>query len=118
MTTDRAADSPQRVIRPLLAPAILGALLLAVGALLVDTEWYTLIRYAISILALITAVLAVQHRRWVWALPLVPIAIVWNPVWPLGFSGPLWLAAHYLAGVLFLVVGMLVRVREEPPRRG
>ena len=102
-----------RLIRPALPPAVLGAIVVIAGALLATTDWFTTIRYAVSILALITGAIALQHRKWLWAIPMAPIAIVWNPVWPIDLPGPAWAVAHYLAGLLFVVVGVLVRVRES-----
>jgi hypothetical protein len=43
---------------------------------------------------------------------MVPIAILWNPVWPIDLPGPTWVGAHYVAGLLFVIVGVFVRVRE------
>jgi hypothetical protein len=110
--TRSPAGPDARIIRPALPPAVLGTILLIAGAVLAATDWFTVIRYAVSILALITGVIVLQHRKWVWALPLVPIAILWNPVWPIGLPDPVWAGAHYVAGLVFLAVGVLVRVRE------
>ena len=110
--TNRAGQSDGRVIRPALPPAVLGAIVLIAGAVLAGSEWFRLIRYAVSVLPLITGVIAVQHRKWLWALPMVPIAVLWNPVWPIELPDPVWAVVHYVAGIVFIVVGALVRVRE------
>ena len=87
--------------------------MLIAGAMLAGTEWFTLVRYAVSVLALITAVIALQHRRWWWALPMLPIAILWNPVWPIELPPVVWAGAHYVAGLVFVLVGAFLRVPEE-----
>ena len=110
--TSGAARTPR--IRPAMLPSVLGAVVLVATAPLVDTEWYTLIRYAVSVLALIVAVMALQHRRPWWALPMLAPALMWNPVLPLDLSADVWIAAHYLGGLLFLTVGLLLRVPPEP----
>jgi hypothetical protein len=42
----------------------------------------------------------------------VPFAILWNPVWPIELPALAWGGAHYVGGLVFLVVGALLRVRE------
>lgn len=96
--------------RPALAPGILAAVVLGAGALLLDSGAFTVVRFAVSILALIVLVFAVRGRTW-WAVPLVAaIAVVWNPVVVLPLSGQPWAALQFAAGVVFVVVGVLVKV--------
>jgi hypothetical protein len=111
--TNRASLPNGRTIRPALPPAILAATVLVAGASLVGSDWFMLIRYAVSILALITAVIAIQHEKWWWALPMVPIAVLWNPVWPIELPDVVWASGHYVAGLGFIALGALLRVRES-----
>ena len=95
--------------RTALAPAVLGAMAALVGVLLIDAEPYIIIRFVVSILALVVAVFAWQARQWWWLLPLGAIAVVWNPVFIISIGGP-WLLLHYVAVLVFIVVGILVKV--------
>jgi len=96
--------------RPALAPGLLAAIALLIGAALVDNEWFTLVRYVVSILALIIAWFAIQARAFWWLVPLVAAAVLWNPVLPLPLSGPGWLSAQLIAPVVFVVAGVMIRV--------
>jgi hypothetical protein len=60
-----------------------------------------------------------QAGKWPWAIPLAAVGVLWNPVFPFDFEGDLWLAAQYLAAILFIAVAVLVKVVDtEAPRRG
>ena len=93
-----------------LAPGLLGAIVLLVGLALLDSDAYIVIEYIVSILAIIVGFFAFQAKQWWWMPLLAVIAVVWNPVWPLGLHGQWWVAAQYVAVVVFVVVGILVKV--------
>jgi hypothetical protein len=103
-------------LRPALAPGLLGAVVLTVGAFLLDSSLFTIVRFAVAILALIVLVFAWRGRTW-WALPLLAaIAVCWNPVWVLPLSGQPWAAMQFAAAVVFVAAGVLIRV--PAPRDG
>lgn len=107
-------DRPRRVVLP---AAILSALVLLVGAGIIETDIFTVIRYVVSILAIICVVLVVQARQWWWAIGLVPIAILWNPVLPIEVANTqLFAGLHYIAVLVFVVVGVAVRVTDSTSR--
>lgn len=113
-----SASYPSPARRSALAPAILATIALLIGVALVDSDGFIIIRYAVSILALIVAVFAWQAGQWWWLFGLVPIAVVWNPVLPvelstIGGSDDLWLALQYIAAAVFLATGILVRTSSE-----
>lgn len=99
-----------------LAPGILAAIVLLAGVALISLDGYIAIRFGVSILALIVAVFAWQARQWWWLPLLVAIAVAWNPVVVLPFEGDLWLGAHYAAAIVFIVIGLLVKVRNPDDR--
>ncbi|GAA1220433.1 hypothetical protein GCM10009655_20000 [Rhodoglobus aureus] len=97
-----------------LPAAVLAVLVLLVGAGIVETEIFTVVRYVVSILALICVVLVVQARQWWWAIGLVPIAILWNPVFPIEVADTqLFAGLHYIAALVFIVIGVAVRVTDS-----
>ena len=96
--------------RSALAPGLLGAIALLAGLALIDSESFIIIRYAVSILALILCVFAVQGSAWWWLIGLAPIAVLWNPIFVIELHGQGWVAAQYVAALLFIVVGVRVKV--------
>ncbi|WBU38349.1 DUF6804 family protein [Homoserinibacter sp. YIM 151385] len=106
-STNRYGEPALR--RLALAPSILAAIVLLVGVALIESGAFLVIRFAVAILALIVGWFAFQARAW-WALPLLlAVAVIWNPVYPLPLEGELWLGAQYLAIIVFIAVGVLVR---------
>ena len=100
---------------------MLGAIVLLAGLALVDSEAYLIIRFAVSILALVMAVFAWQARQWWWVLPLAAVAVLFNPVVVVSLSGDAQLIAHYVSAIALIAVGILVKVRnpdDRNPRTG
>jgi len=96
--------------RAALAPGLLGAIVLLAGLALFGGEGYIVIRYAVSILALILTVFVIQAKSWWWLLGLVPIAVLWNPVVVIPLEGQGWASAQYIAALVFIVVGIRTKV--------
>jgi hypothetical protein len=108
--------SPPALRRTALLPAIAAVIALLVGLALLDSEWFTVIRYVVSILSLIIAVFAWRARQWWWLIGLVPIAVLWNPVAPIELGEELRFGLQYLAVVVFLAAGAFIREPVEPAR--
>ena len=99
--------------RTALAPAILGGSAALLGVLIIDSGPYIIVRFVVSILALVIAVFAWQARQWWWLAPLGAIAVAFNPVVMISIAGDLWLALHYVTVLVFVVVGILVKVTSD-----
>ena len=110
------ARYPAAVRRDVLAPGLLGAVALLVGVALLGTGTFVVIRFAASILALISIVFALQARHWWWVPPLAVIAVLWNPVVPFAFEGWAWALAQVLGAAVFVVAGLTVK-RPDPEAR-
>jgi hypothetical protein len=105
-------------LRPALAPGLLGAVVLTVGAFLLDSGTFTVVRYVVAILALIMAVFAWRGRAW-WAVALLgAIAVLWNPVVVVPLSGQPWAAMQFAAAVVFIVAGVRTKVPNSEAGRG
>ena len=102
--------------RTALAPGILAAIVLIVGVALIEGDAFTIVLFAVSILALVMAVFSWQAKHWWWIIAFVPIAVLWNPVWPLGLDGDLWLGAQYVAALVFIAAGVLIKIRNPEDR--
>jgi len=108
-----SASYPKRTRRTALVPAIIAVIALLIGVALITSDGFTVIRFVVSIFALIVAVFAWQAGQWWWLLGLGPIAVLWNPVIPIeiGQGLPdLWLGLQYVAALIFIAAGVLVKV--------
>jgi hypothetical protein len=45
---------------------------------------------------------------------MLAIAVLWNPVFPVPITGPIWVGAQYIAIVAFALAGVLIKVRVTP----
>jgi hypothetical protein len=105
-STDRSASPSQRNA---LAPSLLAAMTLFLAPLLIDGEWFLAVRFVVAILAVIVGWFAIQARQWWWVPVFAANAVVWNPVFPFSFSGPVWIAAQPAAAIVFLVAGAVIK---------
>lgn len=117
-----SASYPTRSRRTALAPGILAAITLLIGVAIITTDGFTVVRYVVSILALIVSWFAWQAKQWWWIIGLVPVAVLWNPVYvidlsPIDLGMPdLWLGLQYGAVLLFLAAGILIRIADPDAR--
>lgn len=109
-----SASYPSRSRRTALAPSLIAVIALLIGVALIAADGFTVIRFIVSILALIVAVFAWQSRQWWWIIGLAPIAVLWNPIVPIELGLPdLWLGLQYGACIVFLAAGILIRVPDK-----
>ncbi|MDH6180623.1 hypothetical protein M2152_000805 [Microbacteriaceae bacterium SG_E_30_P1] len=111
-----SASYPDPARRVALAPALIAAVALLVGAAVVDAPGYVVVLFIVSIFALIVAVFAWQAKQWWWLVGLIPIAVLWNPVFPIDLGDPqLWRGLHFAAAAVFIAAGILIKI--TPPAR-
>lgn len=103
-----ASPTPQTQ-RNALAPALLAAIALFLSPLFTEGIMATIILFLVPILALIVAWFAWQARQWWWTVVFVAIAVIWNPVYPFGFTGWAWTGAQFVAALAFIAAGILVK---------
>lgn len=96
--------------RSALAPGLLGAIALLAGLALLDSDGFIVIRYVVSILAIIICVFVIQAKSIWWLIGLVPIAILWNPVFVIELHGQGWVSAQFIAALVFIIVGVRTKV--------
>ncbi|WEO78549.1 hypothetical protein BJQ94_05805 [Cryobacterium sp. SO2] len=96
--------------RSALAPGLLGAIALLAGLALLDVDSFVIIRYVVSILALIICVFVIQAKSWWWLIGLVPIAVLWNPIVVIELHGQGWVSAQFIAALVFIIVGIRTKV--------
>lgn len=113
-----SASYPTRTRRTALVPSLLVVVALLIGVAIIDTGGFTVIRYIVSIFALIVAVFAWQARQWWWLIGLIPVAVLWNPVFPIELGLPdLWLGLQYAAAIVFIAAGILIKTEDTPEKR-
>lgn len=103
-----ASPTPQTQ-RNALAPGLLAAIALFVSPLFTEGLGATIILFLVAILALVVAWFAWQARQWWWTVVFVAIAVIWNPVYPFGFTGWVWIGAQFVAALVFIAAGILIR---------
>lgn len=109
-----SATYPSRVRRTALIPSIIAVIALLAGVALISGDGFTVIRYVVSIFALIVAVFAWQAGQWWWIIGLAPIAVLWNPVVPIDLgNADVWLGLQYVAALVFIAAGVFIKVKEE-----
>jgi hypothetical protein len=111
----RAATYPE-FSRNALAPGLLGGIILLAGLALIGNAWFTGVLYAASILALIMCVFASQAKSWWWLAGLVPIAVLWNPVWPITMTDLVWRLLHLAGAIVFVAAGISIKTPTSTKR--
>lgn len=96
--------------RTALAPGLLAAVALLGAVALIESDAFIVFRFVISILALVVLVFAFQAKHWWWIPIMLAVAVIWNPVFPLDISGPLWVGAQYVAILVFVLAGVFIKV--------
>jgi len=102
--------------RTALAPGVLAAIVVLAGIPLISTDGFTIIRFAVSILALIIAVFAWQAKQWWFTALLAVVAVLFNPVLPIEIGADLLLVLHFVAAVVFVLAALLIRTRNTEDR--
>ena len=114
--------TPSVYQRNAFAPGLIAAAVLFLAPALMGGDWFTLVLFVAAIFAVIVGWFAIQARpkisgagprarQWWWLPIFAVIAVIWSPVFPFPFAGPVWTAAQPLAAVVFLVAGALIKVK-------
>ena len=112
---NRKTPTPSRYQRNALAPSLIAAAILFLAPALILANWAPLVQFVASIFALIVAWFAMQARHWWWIPVFVAIAVIWNPVYPFGFTGWAWTGAQFVAALAFIAAGILIRNERSAP---
>lgn len=103
--------TPSVYQRNALAPSLLAAAVLFLAPVLLVSSWSVVVLFVTSIMALIVGWFALPARQWWWIPPFVAIAVIWNPVFPFPFTGPVWIGVQPAAAIVFLVAGGLIKIK-------
>ncbi|MFS2243031.1 MULTISPECIES: DUF6804 family protein [unclassified Microbacterium] len=103
--------TPSTFQRNALAPGLLAGAVLFTTPLWTNGGLFQVVLFVTAILAAIVAWFAGQARQWWWIPVFVAVLVLWNPVVPFPFTGPIWAAAQPAAAIVFLIAGALIKVR-------
>ena len=109
----RTQPTPATYQRNALAPSLLAAAVLFVAPALLESDWFLTVRFVATIFAIIIGWFAFQAKHWWWMPVMLAIAVVWNPIFPFEFSGPIWSAAQVAAAFVFLGAGATIKTPRE-----
>ena len=72
--------------------------------------YYLLLRYVVGVTAVLMVVRAeeIKKPQWIWAW--IAVAILFNPIAPLGMPYSIQLAVNLLTGALFLLASRILRL--------
>jgi hypothetical protein len=95
--------------RPGLVFGLAGAVLSLIALANMPYGYYTFDRVALTALAVVMAVIAVRNQvpGWIWGL--APIALLWNPAFPVHLDRATWAPLNVVAAAFFLVCGLLMK---------
>jgi phosphoglycerol transferase MdoB-like AlkP superfamily enzyme len=97
-----------------LLPGLLGAIvLIAALALIGNASWYVWVQYAVAILAAICCVFAWQGHKYFWLIGLVPIVVLFNPVFPITLPNVAVPILHLAAAIVLIAAGITITVPTE-----
>lgn len=100
---------PARV-RMAFIPGLLTAAMLLVGLALIGGQWFFAVQLTVAILAAIMAGFAIRGHMFWWLIVLVPMVVVWNPVFPLSLDGLVWRILHIVGTAAVVVAGVFITV--------
>src|SRR3546814_4559492 len=111
LISDWSSDVCSSDLRDAFAPGLIAAAVLFLAPALMGGDWFTLVLFVAAIFAVIVGWFAIQARQWWWLPIFAVIAVIWSPVFPFPFAGPVLTAAPPLAAVVFPVAGALIKVK-------
>jgi hypothetical protein len=106
--------------RAAIGPGLLGAIALLAGLALIGSSWFIGVQFAACLFACILCVIAVQAKAWWWLIGLVPVVVLWNPVFPLTLEAQWWRLAGIVGAAVLVAAGLFIRSplpENTPPRR-
>lgn len=112
---DHMTSSAPQMQRNALAPGLLAAIALFVSPLFTEGFGVLVILFLVAILAVIVAWFAWQAGQWWWTIVFAAVAVIWNPIFPFGFTGPVWVAAQIVAAVTFIAAAALIKNERIAP---
>ncbi|AOT05732.1 DUF6804 family protein [Arthrobacter sp. U41] len=90
-------------------PAIIGAFFLLVGFLGAPYEFYVVLRWAVTSMAIWMCTIASGQKRTVWLVAFIGVALLFNPLIPIYMTREFWVLPDLIGVALFATAGGKLR---------
>ncbi|MEV4988422.1 DUF6804 family protein [Pseudarthrobacter sp. LMD1-1-1.1] len=108
--TEKQLDgAPLITVYPAVIPSVIGAFFLVVAFLGAPYEFYVVMRWAVSAMAIWMCVIAGQQKRTAWGLVFAAAALLFNPLIPVTATRDFWIIPDGLGAALFATAGFKLR---------
>jgi hypothetical protein len=108
-------DVPLITVHPAAVPAAIGAAFMLLAAMGAQYEFYVVVRWAVTAMAIWMSVVASSLKRTPWVVLFTGIAILFNPLIPVYATREFWAPIDYAGFVLFWVAGVKLRASKPAP---
>ena len=95
--------------RPVLIPALIAGVLLLAAVAPLEYGFYTVLRIAVTVVAVWIALASVRSRQVGWVVVAIIMAILFNPLIPVSLSKEVWVPIDVAGAVLVVLAGVFVR---------
>lgn len=102
-------DVPLITVYPAVIPAIIGGFFLTIGFLGAPYEFYVVLRWAVTSMAIWMCVLASGQHRTKWGLAFAGVAVLFNPLIPVHATREFWVLPDVVGAALFATAGRKLR---------
>lgn len=103
-------------VHPAAWPASVGAVVLFIGWVGAQYDFYAVVRWAATAMAIWIAVIASGQKRTGWVLAFSAVAVLFNPLVPFVFTRAFWRPVDFAVLVLFIVAGVKLKASKPAPR--
>jgi hypothetical protein len=102
-------DVPLITVYPAVIPSIIGAFFLVVGFLGAPYEFYVVLRWAVTSMAIWMCIIASGQKRTVWVVAFTSMALLFNPFIPISMTREFWVVPDIIGAAIFATAGGKLR---------
>lgn len=117
-TEEQLNGVPLVTVHPAAVPASIGAAFLLIAAMGAQYEFYVVLRWAVTAMAIWMTVVASALKSTPWVVVFVAIAVRFNPLIPVYATREFWVPTDFAGLVLFWVAGVKLRASKPVPSPG
>ncbi|GAB2889990.1 DUF6804 family protein [Neomicrococcus lactis] len=96
---------PLRTVHPAAIPAAIGGTFMLIAWIGAPNDFYALLRWVITAMAIWTSVIASRLNRPIWMALFIFVAILFNPISPVYATREFWAPIDFIVMVLFCFSG-------------
>lgn len=106
---------PLVTVHPAAVPAVIGAAFLLMAGMGAQYEFYIVMRWAVTAMAIWASVVAGSLKMTSWVVVFVAAALLFNPLIPVYATREFWVPFDFAGFVLFWVAGVKLRASKPAP---